>query len=303
MKRTRLDIRDWEAFACLVALRHFGRAADELGVTQSAISQRIAKLEADLDLKVLHRSNMGVEPTDAGRALLPHAKALLAAKRNALEAASALKKHGSRPVRMILSNAIAHTALLLQLRRALEQGDGMGFEVDVETADEIETKLLNREYDFAITTLPVSRDGLQQELMTKLPMGVAVPSEGGFDRVSVSDLCKNPLLTMPRATEPELFDALIVAATHAGQTLQIARSVVSFPSILAMVALGKGWGIVPLMMAGAAPAGVKVVPFAATQPSLVRDPAHIKVWTAWRSDNGLAKQMISVLKGIVWDVH
>lgn len=297
MKRTRLDIRDWEAFASLVALRQFGRVAEDLGVTQSAISQRIAKLEADLGLKVLHRSNMGVEPTDAGRALLPHAKALLAAKRNALEAAAALKKDGSRPVRLILSNAIAHTDLLPQLRQALEQGAGSGFEVDVETADEIETRLVNREYDFAITTLPVSRDGLRQHLMTTLPMGAAIPREIGFDRVSMADLCKNPLLTMPRSTEPDLFDALIVAASEAGHRLRIARSVVSFPSILAMVALGKGWGIVPLMMAGAVPKGVKVVPLAETAP------LHINVWTAWRTDNDLAEQMIAGFQRIVWEVY
>lgn len=297
MKRTRLDIRDWEAFASLVALRQFGRSADELGVTQSAISQRITKLEADLGLKVLHRSNMGVEPTDAGRALLPHAKALLVAKRNALEAAAALKKDGARPVRLILSNAISHTTLLPQLRRALEDGPGLGFEVDVETADEIEARLLNREYDFAITTLPVSRDGLQQKLMTKLPMGVAVPSEVGLDRVSIAELCKNPLLTIPRTTEPELFDALIVAASHAGHTLRIERSIVSFPSILAMVAMGKGWGIVPLMMAGATPRGVRVVPLA--EP----EAPHINVWTAWRTDNELAEHMFSVFSRIDWDVH
>jgi len=294
MKRTRLDMRDWEAFASLVALRQFGRAAEDLGVTQSAISQRIAKLEADLGLKVLHRSNMGVEPTDAGRALLPHAKALLAAKRNALEAAAALKKDGSRPVRLILSNAIAHTDLLPRLRQALEQGAGSGFEVDVETADEIETRLVNREYDFAITTLQVSRDGLRQERMTTLPMGVAIPKEIKLDRVSMAELCKHPLLTIPRDTEPDLFDALIVAAAQAGQRLRIARSVVSFPSILAMVALGKGWGMVPVMMAGAVPKGVKVVPLAVTAPP------HINVWTAWRTDNHLAEQMVSRFQGIVW---
>jgi len=297
MKRTRLDMRDWEAFASLVSLRQFGRAAEDLGVTQSAVSQRIAKLEADLGLKVLHRSNMGVEPTDAGRALLPHAKALLAAKRNALEAAAALKKDGSRPVRLILSNAIAHTDLLPRLRQALEQAAGSGFEVDVETADEIETRLVNREYDFAITTLPVSRDGLRQERMTTLPMGVAVPREIGLDRVSMAALCKHPLLTIPRDTEPDLFDALVVAASQAGHRLRIARSIVSFPSILAMVALGKGWGMVPLMMAGAVPKGVKVVPLAVTAPP------HINVWTAWRTDNALAEQTITGFKGLVWDVY
>ncbi|MFD0475277.1 LysR family transcriptional regulator [Nonomuraea thailandensis] len=53
----------------------FSAAASELGYTQSAISQQIAALEADLGLPLLRRRP--VEPTPAGRRLLEHAEPLL----------------------------------------------------------------------------------------------------------------------------------------------------------------------------------------------------------------------------------
>ncbi|WP_188197632.1 LysR family transcriptional regulator [Nonomuraea sp. SYSU D8015] len=75
----------------------FSAAAAELGYTQSAISQQIAALEADLGLVLLGRRP--VEPTPAGRRLLEHAEPLLlrlrAARADVLRAA-ALPRHRLR---------------------------------------------------------------------------------------------------------------------------------------------------------------------------------------------------------------
>ncbi|TQV68078.1 LysR family transcriptional regulator [Denitrobaculum tricleocarpae] len=290
MKRQRLDIRDWEAFVTLTRLRHFGHAADELGITQSAISQRIAKLEGDLRLKLLIRSNQGVEPTDAGRALLPEARALIAAKRNALEAAAAIREEGARPLRLLLSNAIIHTAILPRLRHALEEAQGSAFQVDVEAADEVESSLASGECDLALTTLPMAREDIEERLLTRLPMAVAVPADVELKQVHIKTLCRHPLLMVPRDTEPDLFDRLLVAARSAGQVLQVAQPIVAFPSILAMVAMGKGWGIVPLAMKGATPDGVKVLPLQ------MREPPVIRVFMSWRSSNVWAGKLVGALK-------
>lgn len=295
MKRQRLDIRDWEAFAALVRFRHFGHAAQELGITQSAMSQRIAKLEADLQLKLLVRSNQGVEPTDAGWALLPEAQALIAAKRNALEAAASIRGSGARPLRVLLSNAIIHTALLPKLRQVLEAVHDQDFNVDVEAADEIEARLQSGDCDLAVTTLPMIREGFEERLLTRLPMAVAVPEGTKIKAVSMEDLCRHPLLVVPRDTEPELFDSLVVEASRVGRHLRVGQSIVSFPSILAMVAMGKGWGIVPLAIAGAAPNGVKIVPLRMAEPPVIR------VLITWRPDNVRAGRLAVALEAGGWD--
>ncbi len=289
MKRMRLDVRDWEAFTALVRRRHFGHAAEELGITQSAMSQRIAKLEAGLQLKLLTRSNQGVEPTHEGFAILPEAHALIAAKRNALEAAAYIRENGARPIRLLLSNAIVHSAVIPKLRRALEDEGQCHFHVDVAAADEIEPRLQSGEHDLAITTLPIEREGFEERLLAELSMAVAVPEDIVETSISIARLCQQPLLTMSRDTEPHLFDRLITEASHAHQLLQIGQPVVSFPSILAMVLMGKGWGIVPLAMFGAVPGGVKVLPLDMATPPTIR------VLVTWTSDNKRAGQTAEIL--------
>jgi DNA-binding transcriptional LysR family regulator len=54
----------------------FSRAAEELMLTQSAVSQQVAALERQLGVALLHRGRGGVRPTPAGDALLAHAAAL-----------------------------------------------------------------------------------------------------------------------------------------------------------------------------------------------------------------------------------
>jgi DNA-binding transcriptional LysR family regulator len=56
--------------AAIADTRSFGKAAERVGMTQSGVSKAIAKLEARLDARLVHRTSRAVELTDAGRALL-----------------------------------------------------------------------------------------------------------------------------------------------------------------------------------------------------------------------------------------
>ena len=54
----------------------FRRAADKLGITQPALSQSIAQMEAEVGVRLIERTSHGVVPTIYGQALLEHAKAI-----------------------------------------------------------------------------------------------------------------------------------------------------------------------------------------------------------------------------------
>ncbi|MFC7648989.1 LysR family transcriptional regulator [Streptosporangium lutulentum] len=77
-------------FVTVVHRGSFSAAAEDLGYTQSAVSQQIAVLEADLGLALVHRRP--VTPTPAGERLLEHAGPLLlrhrAARADVLRAAA-----------------------------------------------------------------------------------------------------------------------------------------------------------------------------------------------------------------------
>jgi DNA-binding transcriptional LysR family regulator len=72
-----MELRQLEYFAAVARHRHFGRAASEVYVTQSALSQQIARLEAELGVRLLERTPKGVEMTPAGAELNQHAASIL----------------------------------------------------------------------------------------------------------------------------------------------------------------------------------------------------------------------------------
>src|SRR4030081_2054245 len=69
-----MDTRQLAAFCAVVERRSFSQAAEQLGVTQPAVSLQIRSLEKRLGLQLVDRSGRRVEPTEAGRRLYPSAQ-------------------------------------------------------------------------------------------------------------------------------------------------------------------------------------------------------------------------------------
>jgi DNA-binding transcriptional LysR family regulator len=65
-------------FVSVADTRHFTRAADEVGVAQPSLSKQVRALERELGAPLLHRTRGNVSLTDAGEALLPVARRMLA---------------------------------------------------------------------------------------------------------------------------------------------------------------------------------------------------------------------------------
>ena len=72
-----MELRQLRYFAAVARHGHFGRAAEELYVTQSALSQQVARLEEELGLALALRTSRGVQLTPAGAELLEHAEEIL----------------------------------------------------------------------------------------------------------------------------------------------------------------------------------------------------------------------------------
>src|SRR3954468_11761802 len=73
-----LDVRRLRVLREVAARGSFSAAAESLSYTQSAVSQQIAALKRECAAKLLERGPRGVLLTDAGRALVQHADAILA---------------------------------------------------------------------------------------------------------------------------------------------------------------------------------------------------------------------------------
>jgi DNA-binding transcriptional LysR family regulator len=78
-----MELRQMEYLVTLADERHFTRAAQLIGVSQSGLSAGIRGLEQELGASLFTRTTRRVEPTDAALALLPHARAMLDQERAA----------------------------------------------------------------------------------------------------------------------------------------------------------------------------------------------------------------------------
>jgi LysR family tcuABC transcriptional regulator len=113
-----LELRQLRYFVKIVEQGSLGRAALELDVGVSALSQQIAKLENELATRLLNRTTTGVTPTSAGMAFLHHAQLCLRQSENAIMAAHRGRMSGYVTVGLPPTTA---TVLALPLINAMRE--------------------------------------------------------------------------------------------------------------------------------------------------------------------------------------
>jgi DNA-binding transcriptional LysR family regulator len=115
----RTDLNDIVAFLAVARQRSFTRAAAQLGVSQSALSQTVRGLEARLGLRLLTRTTRSVAPTEAGERLLRAAGPRLEEIDAELAALSELREKPSGTIRITAHDHALRTVLWPALARLL----------------------------------------------------------------------------------------------------------------------------------------------------------------------------------------
>ena len=153
-----LDLRHLVALKTIADVGSFGKAAESLGYTQSAISQQIATLERIVGLRLIERPG-GPRPislTEAGQILLRHAEAiharLLAAKADML----ALEAGDAGRLRVGTFQSVGARVLPTLLRRFSETHPGVEIVLRESVNEEELLEMVERgELDVTFWTLPV----------------------------------------------------------------------------------------------------------------------------------------------------
>ncbi|QOZ73969.1 transcriptional regulator, LysR family [Bradyrhizobium arachidis] len=123
------EMNDLATFAIVARERSFTRAAIKLGVSQSALSHTIRRLEQRLELRLLARTTKSVSPTAAGAALLEDLSPALEQIRHALDKARSIRHRPEGRLRIVMSRSAAVMVLLPRLRVFAEAYPGIILDV------------------------------------------------------------------------------------------------------------------------------------------------------------------------------
>jgi DNA-binding transcriptional LysR family regulator len=258
-----MELRHLEYFVAVAEELSFTRAAQRLHVVQSGVSNAIATLERELGATLFDRDRHAVALTEAGRALLPEARATLAAARAAADAVAETTAglRGTLSIGTMISTGTidlpgllgrfheAHPAVLVRLR-TLPSGS-----VDLARA------VADGTLDLALLSLPgMPPAGLQVQQLAQEPM-VLICAPGhrlaSADSTPVAALGGETFIDFPvgwgtRAIVDRAFAA-------AGIDRQVVFEVASYAIAAGLVSYGLGVAFVPAS-AAAGLEGVAQVP-------------------------------------------
>jgi DNA-binding transcriptional LysR family regulator len=231
----------------------FAAAADALSFTPSAVSQQMAKLEAETGQALLVREAGGVRLTEAGRLLEEHAIGIVEAVRHAQAQLEALEAEQVGRLRLggcpVAAGAVLPRALRL-LRRRLPTAELLLEEAE---AQDTRQAVIDGRLEVGVWVSLVGNGRgprpTGHSVSSDVPSGT--PEED--PRLVETVLRREPMCAAIPADHPltrldELDDEALAATSKvAGYSLR---------TVLALVAAGEGWAPVPALAAEPLPAGV-----------------------------------------------
>jgi DNA-binding transcriptional LysR family regulator len=158
-----MELRQLRYFVAVAEESHFGRAAQRLHMSQPPLSMQIKGLEAELGVELLNRSTRQVALTDAGRAFLEKARAILGAVEEAQGAARGAE-HGTQGQLHVGFISSATLSLLPpSIRLFRERFGGVELELKELTSAQQVDALYEDEIKVGLVRLPMRAPGIQFE--------------------------------------------------------------------------------------------------------------------------------------------
>ena len=198
------NLKQLEAFVWVADLGSFRRAADRLNTTQPNISSRISALESVLDATLMERDAGSVRLTSKGRELLQHARTVLRATDDLVEAADQ-EAALNGVLRLGVTEMVVHTWVRDFLRVLKDRYPNITVELTVDLSANLEKELFERSIDLAFQSGPFVRQTTgSRELGTYPLIWITAPTTGlhNLDKVTIEDLVQFPILTHARGTQP-----------------------------------------------------------------------------------------------------
>lgn len=193
-----MELRHLESFLALAEVLHFGRAAEQVNLSQPALSRQIQQLEHELGARLLDRSARAVSLTAAGRALRGHAERVFDELREArLAIARASDQPGGHLAIACFDSASVYLApeLLARLDAAYPS---VSMSIATLGTREALRAVRHGTVEAALVTLPVALEGLRLLPLYREQLLAALPRDhplGAEQEITMEALSAERLVT------------------------------------------------------------------------------------------------------------
>ena len=248
-----MELRQLRYFVRIVELGSMSRAALDLDMVQSALSQQISRLESELSTRLLQRTPRGVIPTEAGQAFFHQAQLTLRHAQQAIHAAQQARLSGA--VSMGLSPTIANVLGLPLMRAMRERYPEVRLHMVSALSGHLTSLLNARQLDLAILfdTQSARRWSVMPQLEEQLfliqsrqqPVAPQIRHEVP---ISLEQLQQVPLI-LPSGSHG-LRSSIMASFTSAGFQSQMAMEIDSLTLLMEAVDAGMGATVQPWSAVG-----------------------------------------------------
>jgi len=278
-----VQFQQLQYFVAVAETRHFTRAADLVHVAQPSLSQQIKALERELGADLFLRARGNITLTDAGEALLPLARRILADADTARHEVLELVQLRSGRVRLGATPSLC-TGLLPDVLRAFhDRYPGIRLLIEEGGSHDLVRELARGALDLALVVLPLPTPSpalttvelLREDLVVVSSPEAPAPGGQGRRTVRVSDLERERLVMFRHGYD--LRELTVAACRAEGFEPVFAVEGGEMDAVLGFVRAGLGVAVVPRMVATRTGRGLRVTP-------LARPGLHRTIALAHRSD-------------------
>ncbi|MCX4966240.1 LysR substrate-binding domain-containing protein [Streptomyces sp. NBC_00654] len=267
-----MHLQQLSYFVAVAEARHFTRAAEAVHVSQPSLSQQIRALENELGAELFSRARGNIALTDAGEALLPLARRILADADTARHEVQELVQLRRGRVRLGATPSLC-TGLLPDVLRAFHDlHPGVRLLLEEGGSHDLVRQLARGALDLALVVLPLPAASpalttvelLHEDLVVVSSAAEAAPGRGG--RVRITDLQGAPLVMFRHGYD--LRELTLAACRAEGFEPSFTVEGGEMDAVLGFVRAGLGIAVVPSMVANRAGHDLRTTPLA--RPGLRR---------------------------------
>jgi len=245
-----MDTQNLRAFTLVAETRSFSLAAQKLHLTQPAVSKRVALLEEQLGTALFDRIGRSISLTEAGMALLPHAKAVHQQLLSAEQSVKDLSGDVSGRLRLATSHHIGLHRLPPVLSSFSKRCPAVQIDIEFMDSEQAYQLVLQGKVELAVITLaPTTEEQLITRPIWADPLDFLVsrdhvlarPGKSSLKQLSECPAILPGLNTYTGQIVKRLFDQ------HALK-LQVSLATNYLETIRMMTSVGLGWTVLPRSM-------------------------------------------------------